>query len=423
MKGERVSGPVRFVHAADLHLDAPFKGIDANDARVREELVAAPLGALDAVVAACIERDVDFLVLAGDVYDSAERSLRAEFAFRDACERLEDAGIKVFIARGNHDPADGRSAALAMAPNVHVFSAAEVDRVVVERDGEPLCSVYGRSFGRAAETANLSLGFARHDDDVYAIGVLHTNVGGRPGHEPYAPCSLDDLRAARMDYWALGHIHKPELLLEDPPVVYSGCTQGLHPGERGFRGCVVVTLDGSGATLERVPTARVGWSTASIAADGLVTVDDVREALIAAMDRATQEAGGIPAVVRLELHGRSEAHARLACRGVLDDLLADVRSEGLDREPWVWVDRLSDRTRPAVDLDLVRAGSDFAADLVRLTDALLVDEEAAAACLDGVMRPVLGALDARDLPDVDGRDIISRARDLALDRLLAEEQR
>lgn len=418
-----MSGPVRFVHAADLHLDAPFKGIDARDPRVREELVAAPLGALDAVVATCLERGVDFLVLAGDVYNSAERSLRAEFAFRDTCERLDEAGIKVFIARGNHDPVSGRSAALAMPPNVHVFSATEVDRVVVERDGEPLCSVYGRSFRTAAETANLALGFARQDDDVFAVGVLHTNVGGRPGHEPYAPCSVDDLRAARMDYWALGHIHKPEVLLEDPPIVYSGCTQGLHPGERGLRGCVVVTLDASGATLERVSTARVGWSAASVATDDLLAVDDVREALIAAMDGVTQEAGGVPAVVRLELHGRSEAHAQLARRGVLDDLLADVRSEGLERQPWVWVDRLTDRTRPALDLDLVRAGSDFAADLVRLTDALLADEEAAAACLDGIMRPVLSALDARDVPEVDSRDIISRARDLALDRLLAEEQR
>jgi len=418
-----VSGPVRFVHAADLHLDAPFKGIDASDPRVREDLVAAPLGALDAVVATCLEREVDFLLLAGDVYNSAERSLRTEFAFRDACERLEEAGIRVFIARGNHDPASGRSAALAMPSNVHVFAADEVERVVVERDGEPICSVYGRSFRTAAETANLALGFARQDDDALAVGVLHTNVGGRPGHEPYAPCSLDDLRAARMDYWALGHIHKPEVLLEDPPIVYSGCTQGLHPGEHGPRGCFLVTLDGSGAAVERVSTARLIWDAASVAADDLLTVDDLREALVAAMDGATQDADGIPAVVRLELHGRSETHATLARRGVLDDLLADVRSAGLEREPWVWVDRLTDRTRPALDLDLVREGSDFAADLVRLTDALLADEEAAAACLDGVMRPVLGALDARDVPPVDSRDIISRARDLALDRLLAEERR
>jgi DNA repair exonuclease SbcCD nuclease subunit len=418
-----VSGPVRFVHAADLHLDAPFKGIDATDPRVREELVTAPVGALDAVVSTCLERGVDFLVLAGDVYNSAERSLRTEFAFRNACERLDEAGIRVFIARGNHDPASGRSAALSMPSNVHVFSANEVERVIVDRDGEPVCSVYGRSFRTAAETANLAAGYARESGDVLAVGVLHANVGGRPGHEPYAPCSLDDLRAARMDYWALGHIHKPEILLEDPPVVYSGCTQGLHPGERGPRGCVVVTLDGSGATIERVPTARVVWSAASVAADDLATADDVRAALIAAVERAAEEAGDIPAVVRLELHGRSEVHATLARRGVLDDLLADVRAAGLERDPWVWVDRLTDRTRPALDLDLVRSGADFAADLVRLADALLEDDEAAAACLDSVMRPVLGALDARDVPDVDPRDIISRARDLALDRLLAEEQR
>ena len=418
-----MSGSVRFVHAADLHLDAPFMGVDAGDPRVREALIAATLGALDVVVETCVERGVDFLVLAGDVYNSADKPLRTEFAFRDACARLDAAGIRVFIARGNHDPASGQSAGLVMPPNVHIFASDDVERVVFERDGHPVCSLYGRSFRTAAERENLAVGFSRQLDDMLAIGVLHANVGGREGHGPYAPCSIDDLRTARMDYWALGHIHKPEVLSEEPPIVYSGCTQGLHPGEAGSRGCTVVTLDEHGATLERVSTARVAWAGASVAAEELESIDAVRNALIAEVDGAIEKAGGIPVVLRLELTGRSAAHAELARAKVLDDLLADIRATGLAREPWAWIDRLKDHTRPAIDLDLVRAGSDFAADLVALTDALLSDEQALEEYVSTVARPILGALDSRDAFAPDARSVIERARDRALDRLMAEEQR
>ena len=418
-----MSGSVRFVHAADLHLDAPFKGVDADDPRVRQALVAATLGALDVVVETCIARDADFLVLAGDVYDSAEKPLRTEFAFRDACVRLHEVGIRVFIARGNHDPASGRSAGLEMPPNVHVFASDAVERVILEREGTPACALYGRSFRTSAERENLAAGFSRQLEDELAIGVLHANVGDREGHGPYAPCSLEDLRAARMDYWALGHIHKPEVLSSDPPIVYSGCTQGLHPGETGERGITIVTLDERGATLERVATARVAWATASVATDELTDIDAVRLALEREMKRALQAAGGIPVVLRLVLTGRSEVHAELTRAKALDDLLSDARGSGLARDPWVWVDRLRDRTRPALDLDVVRGGSDFAADLVALTDSLLADAGSLEDYVAGVARPILGALDSRDVFGPDARSIIERARDRALDQLMAEERR
>ena len=421
-----MSGSVRFVHAADLHLDAPFKGVDAEDPRVRAALIAATVGALDTLVEVCIERRADFLVLAGDVYNSMDAPLRTEFAFRDACARLDAAGIRVFVARGNHDPASSRSAGLALPANVHVFSADEVERVVYEREGRPICALYGRSFRTAAETANFAVSYARDPGDELAIGVLHTNVGDRPGHGPYAPCSIGDLRAAHMDYWALGHIHKPEVLSQDPPIVYSGCTQGLHPGETGDRGCTVVTLDRHGATLERVSTARVVWAAATVSAVGLDDIDAVRGALLAEVDRVMRDTGtapGTPAVLRIDLTGRSGAHAALARPKALDDLLADIRGAGLSRDPWVWVDRVRDRTMPAIDLDLVRSGSDFAADLVSLADSLLADSDALGAYVGALAQPILGTLDSKDLFEPDARDIIERARDLALDRLMAEERR
>ena len=412
---------VRFVHAADIHLDAPFKGVDAADSRVRDELVASTYRALDAVVAACLEYRADFLVLAGDVYNHAEKSLRAQFAFRDACQRLDEAGIRVFVARGNHDPSSGWSAGLSMPANVHVFSDREVERVVVEREGEAVCALYGRSFRTAGETDNFARSFARSKKDRLAVGVLHTNVGGRTDFEPYAPCSLDDLRAAKMDYWALGHIHKPEVLSEDPPIAYAGCVQGLDPSDTGVRGCRVVDLDEHGATGVFVPTATVMWERSDVDASSAETVDDVREALVQAVEEAQRRAEGRPVILRMLLAGRSAAHQELVRAGVLRDLLAEVRGDALEREPWVWVDRVDDRTRPQIDLESVRAQEDFAGDLVRLTDELLADPDRAAELVDDVARPLLSALDAGDAPALDAASILERARDHALDRLLAEE--
>ena len=415
--------PVRFVHAADLHLDAPFAGVDATDPRVREALVSSTYDALDALVEVCLGHGAHFLVIAGDVYNAAEKSLRAEFAFRDACVRLADAGIRVLIACGNHDPASSRSAGIALPDNVHVFSASEVERVEIERDGGVVCAVYGRSFRTAAEKANLATGFSRQPADPLAIGVLHANVGGRTDYEPYAPCSLEDLRIARMDYWALGHIHKPEVLSELPAVVYSGCTQGLSPNESGLRGCRVVTLSAEGTTTEFVPTSAVVWTRQQIDATELQDIDELMAALARAVEEAGRAAESRPAITRIELAGRSDVHVPLAHPGALGDILADVRASALERDPWVWVDRIVDATRPAFSLETLRGSADFPGDLVRLTDELLADERALLALVDSASAPVLSAMDARDVLAIDAATLLERARDLALDHMLAEEDR
>ena len=130
-----MSRPVRFIHAADLHLDAPFTGIDATDDRVRAALVDATYAAFERVVDACLEHDVDFLVIAGDLYNAADKSRQAQQRFAAAAERLAQDGIEVFVVHGNHDPASGWSAGLPLPETVHVFSSRDVERVEVDRLG------------------------------------------------------------------------------------------------------------------------------------------------------------------------------------------------------------------------------------------------------------------------------------------------
>jgi len=410
--------PVRFVHAADLHLDAPFAGVDASDSRVRAELVASTSEAFGRIVNLCVDEAVDFLVISGDVYDSS-RSMAAQLRFQQEAARLADAGIPVYIARGNHDPADGWSAGLTLPSSVHYFSTREVEAIPFERDSEVLCTLHGRGYERSSETRDLAAGFSRSSGDAVAIGVLHTNVGGREGFEDYAPCSLEELRNAGMDYWALGHIHKPEVLSESPAIVYAGCPQGRSPKEDGVRGCYLVEARPGHAEMRFIPTCSIVWERLTVDVAGAEGIEGVRDAVRAACEAARSRAEGRPVILRLDLMGRTEARGQLVRGTVAADLLADLREEQLGGGPWVWIDRMLDRTSGVLDIDALRMAQDFSGDLVRLVDEIVADPDALAAMLADALGPIESAMGARDL-ELSAEQVLERARDLCLDRLEGE---
>ena len=409
---------VRFVHAADLHLDAPFAGVDATDPRLKSALVASTFEAFERIVALCLDEKVDFLIIAGDVYDNA-RNFNAQLRFQQQTARLHEAGIAVYVAEGNHDPESVRPRDLRLPDNVRYFSTQSVERVPFERDGEVVCALYGRGYARQAETRNLAKDFARSPGDPVAIGVLHANVGGREGFEDYAPASMDDLRAAHMDYWALGHIHKPETLSGSPAIVYAGCPQGRSPKEDGLRGCYLVDLTAGHADISFRPTCSVVWERRSFDVSGLDDTDGLRTALRALCDEVRAAAAGLPAIVRIDLVGRSAVHAALVRGTVRADLERDLRDEQMSGQPWLWVDRVRDRTSAAFDVEGLRAAEGFEGDLVRFADQMGVDEKELEATLTELLRPIESSLGAVDL-DLTPREVLERARDLCLDRLEGE---
>lgn len=418
-----MSRSVRFVHAADLHLGAPFKGVAADDEDVRRALMEAPYRALEGIVELCVRERVDFLVLAGDVYNSAERPVRPQFALADAARALEEHGIKVFVVHGNHDPASDAPALVGLPGNVHVFAHAHVERVVVDREGEPACAVYGRSFGKRDVKENLARGFVRDASDRIAVGVLHANVGARAGYDDYAPCSVSDLAAAGMDYWALGHIHEPGAVMEAPLAVYAGSPQGMDPTQRGERGCYLVEVEPGHAEAEFVPLAGVVWDERAVDVSDVLSLDSVEDRVFEACVDVSK-AWTRPVIVRVTLDGRSEAHARLCVPGAYDELLARVRERAMGLDPWVWVDRLADRTAAPIDLDQLRGGSDLAADIVRIADELAADPDAARSEIAAVMEPLDSRLRQAGIEVAALRDaaaLIERARDRVLDIVLSKE--
>jgi DNA repair exonuclease SbcCD nuclease subunit len=408
---------VTFVHAADLHLDAPFLGIAANDERVGRALAEATYTALERVVDLALDRVVDFVVIAGDAYNAADKSVRAQRRLREQVRRLDEAGIRTLIIHGNHDPLGGFSAGMALPPSVSVFPSERVERVEVVRDGDFTCAVYGRSFGRAAETSDFTPGYRRDPDDAVAVGLLHANVGGNPDYDAYAPCSLEDLRAAGMDYWALGHIHKHEVLSRDPWVVYAGSPQGLSPKESGPHGCCVVGVSRSGdVDVEHVEIAPIAWATVELDASGCQDIDDV-EHLVARACEQMRAAEQRPCVARFALTGRSTAHGALAMAGAVSDLHEAIRREEAAGEAWLWIDRLDDRTAAPLDLDTLRGGEDFAGEVVAVADDLGASSSDLDALIEEISRPVAERLRGF-APTISPEESLRLARDRCLDALL-----
>jgi DNA repair protein SbcD/Mre11 len=384
-----------FVHAADLHLDTPFKGIGSTAPDVAEQLREASLTAFDSLVDLCLERRAAFLVVAGDIYDGPERGLRAQLRFRDGLARLSAAGIPSFVVHGNHDPVETGWSALGdnWPELVQIFGAGTVRAVTVEIDGVPAATVQGISYAHRREPENLAQRFARVAGPGLQVGVLHCNVqGAASGYADYSPCTLDELVSIGLDYWALGHVHTRMILSgrkhsDEPWIVYPGNLQARSPkaSERGPKGAMVVHVRGGRvADVEPVGCDVVRFDVAQLDIAGVADLAVLRGRLSdAGRDRLTA-AEGRSLVLQGQLVGKGELHHDLRRPGSLPDLLVALREDFDDDEPFCWWDSIDDRSRPAIDVDEVRSGSDFAADLVALADELshkLADEDGALADL------------------------------------------
>lgn len=365
--------PFRFLHTGDLHLDSPVEGLSAEaPPDVLSVLRNATTDAWRNVVRTAIDEAVDFVVVAGDVFEVASPTLLGQTRFRDGLAELATAGIGSYVVHGNHDPMDGRTWApsLVFPDAVRRFGTAAVESEPVLRDGREIARVYGRSYPRSAVTDNYAAGFRADADAPFSIGLLHANVGDRPGHGNYAPCSVDDLRASGMDYWALGHIHQPGQVLADPPAYYCGIPQGRDPGELGARGCWVVEVDAAGRVAPRfVATDVVRWQPIEVSIDALGDDEALGRACREVVGRAVDSADGRSLVVRLRLVGRGPMHPTLRRTGYLDDLRQLLNEETLGVAPFAWVESIRDGTRPEVDLEARRGAADFVGDFLRTVAA------------------------------------------------------
>ncbi len=331
--------PFRFLHAADLHLDSPFRGLGRAAPWLRPVLQDASLTAFSRLMDLAVDEAVHLVVWAGDVFDHTAPSLRAQLALRDGIARLGEHGIPVLWAHGNHDPFHALAVDITWPDNLTRFPPGRVGRVAVPDPDDPsrtLCAVYGISYPDARVVESYAALFERDDEAPWAMAVLHGNVGGQPGHDNYAPARLADLTARGFDYWALGHIHHRAVLSEAPWVVYPGNLQGRHPREDGPKGAVVGHVDEEGAVRVAFhPLAPVAWRSVSLDVTGEAHADRVEDRLADALGGLGGGADGT--LVRIELTGRSPL-VRLSSEDWL--VMADRLSDGEPRPGFVFVESI-----------------------------------------------------------------------------------
>lgn len=310
---------MRFIHIADVHLDTAFAG---RSERVRSRLRDAAREAFVRCVEAAVSEEVQAVLIAGDFFDGARLSFGSEGLLLRQLGVLAGAGIQVVYATGNHDPGTAHAVTdLAWPANVTVISGADpVAVTIVNRAGEQVGHVTGVGHATARETADLARALRPHPDTrLPQVALLHTRVTSASGsdlHQPYAPSSLDHLRGAGFDYWALGHVHQRQALSHDPPVHYPGNLQGRNPGETGAKGGLLVDLhDSAHPVVEFREFSRVRWE--KLALDDLGdarTLDALVELVVNAWEGARAADPGSDAtewIVAVDLAGPSPVWRQL----------------------------------------------------------------------------------------------------------------
>lgn len=353
----------RFIHAADLHLGSPFQGLAMKDAAVAERFAVASRNAFSRLVALAVELRVDFVVIAGDVYDGDWKDTRIGLFFNREMGHLARAGIPVYLIKGNHDAVNEITKAIGLPDNVHEFSAGRPQTLRIERLGVAL---HGQSFLNRAETANMVPGYPPALAGHFNIGLLHTSLTGRAPHAPYAPCSLADLKARGYDYWALGHVHDYEEVSADPPVIFPGNLQGRSIRECGEKGAVLVTVEDGRVSHERLIVDEARFHALTLSA----AVEDTEASLVAAAEAAlaplAQALGERHGAVRITLAGQVAAADRLMARR--RDLADEMQAACHRAHPDLFLEKLELRiSAPPGRTAGADAGLDIA-QLMRLVD-------------------------------------------------------
>ena len=357
-----------FIHAADFHLDSPLRGLGRYEGAPIDEIREAGRRALGDLIDYILENNIPLLLIAGDLYDADCPDFQTLLHFSLQMDRLRDAGTRVALIRGNHDAGNTMTRSLKLPDNVKTFRSAHPQTWRIDDLG---VAVHGQSFGSAEVLDNLVPSYPDPVPGLFNIGLLHTSLSGRPGHRGYAPCELKHLLARGYDYWALGHVHRHEIVHEDPYVIFSGCIQGRHIREPGPRGCVRIDVDNRrSARMERIILDVFRWKTLEVDINGLDTFHQVVDRIAMALQETfSRESGGRPMGVRIVLKGAGAAHVELLRDQ--EAFRASVRRVGADiSRAKIWVEKIVLNTSPAIDFEELKKSMTPQGDLARFIDEL-----------------------------------------------------
>jgi DNA repair exonuclease SbcCD nuclease subunit len=361
---------MRFIHCADVHLDTPLQGLAQYPGAPVSEIRNATRRAFEKVLDAAVTERVDFLIIAGDLYDTGLKSFESALFFNKQMARLKDAGINVYLIYGNHDAASKLIKQLRPPSNVHIFRASEPQTYT---NDELRVAIHGQSFATPEVIEDLAAKYPAPVPGFFNIGVLHTNLAGISEHANYAPCTLESLKNKGYQYWALGHVHNRQILCTDPYIVYPGNIQGRHGKEQGEKSCVLVTVSDTGAmSIDTISTSAVPWFQADVDASGCQTANEVYEKLRIELEQMLSRSKERVTAVRLRIVGTTEAHAELSRD------LEQVRHEAISianecGNGLFWVERVQVATSPRLNRDDLLKRDDPIGEVVRIIATLRQD--------------------------------------------------
>jgi exonuclease SbcD len=403
-----MAGDFTFIHAADVHLDSPLAGLTAKDEAFSQLVRGATRRAFSNVVDLAIAEGASFVVIAGDLYDGTWKDhATGQFAVAQLA-RLSRAGIRAFIVFGNHDAESRVTRHLTMPDGVYSFSNRKCETIALPEFG---VAIHGRSYKEAATLENIASTYCPPTKGLLNIAILHTALEGAEGHARYAPCTLDELRAAGHDYWALGHVHEASVRSADPHIVFSGNTQGRHVRETGAKGAMVVrVVDGVVRSVESRACDEVRWARASIDASAAGDMTELLSDVSDVLRQSLAGAGDRPTATRLHVTAAGPLR-----NGLLTDpdwFAAEVRAQASAISELLWLEKIK------IEAPRVEEAARLPQEISDLLAAALEDPECAKA-IDAAIVPLLGKLPS-DVGDAETSPLLTAARSRDLKTLIAE---
>ncbi len=348
----------KFIHAADLHLDSPLKGLEEYENAPKDRIKSASRRAFEQMVDLAVQEEADFVLLAGDLYDGDWKDFSTGLFLGAQAGRLERAGIQVIAVLGNHDANSKLTAEVRGIKNLRILSHKRPETLILEDLG---VAIHGRSFYDQKVDENLAAEYPTARPGLFNIGLLHTSLNGRPGHANYAPCTRDDLVAKGYQYWALGHVHGMEVVSENPWIVFPGCIQGRHIRETGPKGCMLVTVDEDRVDPEFRELDVVRWAVCHVDISGVAGKDDAYDRVRRALRQEVEQADGRLVAARVVLEGTGGIARELRANPMrVGYEIRVLGSEVSDDDLWIEKVRIGAGTEPVV----VQGGNDPMSDLL-----------------------------------------------------------
>ncbi len=333
----------KFLHAADLHLDSPLKGLSRYEDAPLETMRQATRGAFENLVRTAIDEQVAFVLIAGDLYDGDWNDHATGSFFLKRASLLRDAGIPLFVIAGNHDAANKMTKTLDLRGIATMLDHRRPQTCHLDHWN---VTIHGQSYARQDVSDDLSLSYPAAVKGNFNVGMLHTCASVVSEHPNYAPCSLEGLRNRGYDYWALGHVHNRQVLHASPQIVFPGNLQGRHARETGPKGAYLVTVQDDHSTdLEFRPLDVFRWEHVQVDVSKASTAEDALQAVNEALTTASSRTDGLPAAVRVELVGRSAVHRQLTAKQ--DRYRESIRVEAYQvAANEFWLEKIQFHTQP-----------------------------------------------------------------------------